>query len=44
MKLKIKAEMRMPRWMNGVTKLDSIRNEYLRGNLGVVNIARKMGE
>lgn len=35
-------EMRMGRWMCDVTQMDRIRNEYIKGSLGVTNIAKKM--
>ena len=38
------AEMRMLRWMCGVTKLDKIRNERLRRNTKVGEIAKKVEE
>ena len=38
------AEMRMLRWMSGVTREDRIRNEYLRGSIGVAPIGDKMRE
>ena len=38
------AEMRMLRWMSGVTKLDKIRNERIRGTTKVGKIAKKVQE
>lgn len=38
------AEMRMLRWMSGVTRKDRIRNEYIRGSIGVAPIIDKMRE
>ncbi|XP_075990249.1 uncharacterized protein LOC142985892 [Anticarsia gemmatalis] len=38
------AEMKMLRWMCGVTRLDKIGNEYVRGSLGVRDIADKIQE
>ena len=38
------AEMRMLRWMCGVTKLDKIRNERIRGTTKVVEITKKVQE
>ena len=38
------AEMRMLRWMSGVTKLDRIRNERIRGTTKVGEIAKKVQE
>ena len=35
------AEMRMLRWMSGVTKLDRIRNERIRGTTKVGEISNK---
>ena len=38
------AEMRMLRWMIGVTKLDGIRNEIIKGTAKVGDIAKKEQE
>ena len=38
------AEMRMLRWMSGVTKLDIIRNERIRGTTKVEEISKKVQE
>ena len=38
------AEMRMLRWMSGVTKLDRIRNERIRGMTKVGEISKKVKE
>ena len=36
--------MRMLRWMSGVTREDRIKNEYVRGSIGVASIVDKMRE
>ena len=38
------AEMRMLRWMSGVTKVDRIRNERIRGTTKVGEISTKVQE
>ena len=38
------AEMRMLRWMCGVTKMDKIRNERIRGTRKVGEITKKVQE
>ena len=38
------AEMRMLRWMSGVTKMDRIRNERIRGTTKVGKISKKVQE
>ena len=38
------AEIRMLRWMCGVTKLDKIRNERIRGTTKVGEITKKVQE
>ena len=37
-------KMRMLRWMSGVTKVDRIRNERLRGSTKVGEISKKVQE
>ena len=38
------AEMRMLRWMSGVTREDRIRNEYIRGSTKVIEVSKKVQE
>ena len=38
------AEMRMLRWMSGVTKLDRIKNKIIRGTTKVGEISKKVQE
>ena len=38
------AEMKMLRWMSGVTKLDRIRNERIRGTTKAGEISKKVQE
>ena len=38
------AEMRMLRWMRGVTKLDRIKNDRIRGTTNVGEISKKVQE
>ena len=38
------AEMRMLRWMSGVTKMDRIRNERIRGTTKVGEISKEVQE
>ena len=38
------AEMRMLRWMSGVTRENRIRNEYIRGSTKMVEISKKVQE
>jgi len=38
------AEMRMIRWICGHTRLDKIRNEVIRGKIGVASITDKIRE
>ena len=37
-------EMRMLRWMTGITRRDRIRNEYVRGTTKVTEVSRKVQE
>jgi len=37
-------EMRMLRWMSVVTREDRIKNEYIRGGIGLASIMNKMRE
>ena len=37
-------EMKMLRWMSGVTKVDRIRNERIRGTVKVIEISKKVQE
>jgi hypothetical protein len=34
--------MRMLRWMCGVTRIDRIRNEYIKGSLKLAPVTKKM--
>ena len=38
------AEMRMLRWMSGVTKMDRVRNNYIRGTVKVTEVSKKAQE
>ncbi|XP_042884700.1 uncharacterized protein LOC122261237 [Penaeus japonicus] len=38
------AEMKMLRWISGVTKSDRIRNEYIRGTVKVIEVSKKKQE
>jgi len=42
--VKCVAEMRMLRWMSGVTRADRIRNKYVRNSIGVALIVDIMRE
>ncbi|KAJ8715501.1 hypothetical protein PYW07_009983 [Mythimna separata] len=37
-------EMKMLRWMSGVTRSDRIRNSFIRGSLGVRDVGKKLQE
>ena len=37
-------EMKMLRWTAGVTRLDRVRNDYIRGTLKVVEVSKKIQE
>lgn len=37
-------KMKIFKWMCGMTRVDKIRNEYIRGSLDTRNIAGKMRE
>jgi hypothetical protein len=36
------AEMKMLRWMNGVSREDRIRDDYVRGSISMTSILEKM--
>ena len=38
------AEMKMLRWMSGVTLRDKVRNEYIRGSVKVTEVSKKVQE
>ena len=38
------AEMKMLRWMVGVTRMDRIRNDYVRGSVKVIELSKKIQE
>ena len=38
------AEMKMLRWMSAVTKMDRVRNSYIRGSLKVTEVSKKVQE
>ena len=38
------AEMKMLRWMSGVTRKDKIQNKYIRGTVKVIEISKKIQE
>lgn len=35
-------KMKILRWMNGVTRENKLRNEYIRGNIVIASIVNKM--
>ena len=38
------AEMRMLRWMSGVTRMDRVRNNFIRGTVKVTEVSKKVQE
>ncbi|XP_061711434.1 uncharacterized protein LOC133520788 [Cydia pomonella] len=38
------AEMKMLRWMSGVSRINRVRNEHIRGSLGVRDVSDKLQE